>query len=318
MQWKMFNILDMPSNAETRRAFTLIELSIVLVIIGLIVGGVLVGRDLISAAAIRSQISQIEKYQQAVNTFRLKYGHLPGDVPEPEASRFGFLARPQYAGEGDGNGVIQGTMSGGWVCNICFASGELVYFWSDLGRARLIEGNFLPDSSYLDNLSHATNTTISNYFPAAKIGNGNYVYVLSGLIGAGYNVVPEASYFVLSRISSMNSGSGAWYANTSVGLAVKDAHAIDQKVDDGFPQGGKIMATYYNNAVNLSFMAWAAGDGASGANSGNPFWSATTAATAGSSTTCYDNNNVAGVTQQYSLTQNSGIGMNCALSFRFQ
>ena len=54
--------------------FTLIELSIVLVIIGLIIGGVLVGRDLIAAAQVRAQISQIEKYQTAVNTFRGKYG----------------------------------------------------------------------------------------------------------------------------------------------------------------------------------------------------------------------------------------------------
>jgi prepilin-type N-terminal cleavage/methylation domain-containing protein len=60
-------------------AFTLIEMSIVLVIIGLIVGGVLVGQSLISAAAVRAQISQIERYQTAVNAFRDKYSGLPGD-----------------------------------------------------------------------------------------------------------------------------------------------------------------------------------------------------------------------------------------------
>ncbi len=42
--------------------FTLIELSIVLVLIGLIVGGVLVGQDLIRAAKLRAQIGQIEKF----------------------------------------------------------------------------------------------------------------------------------------------------------------------------------------------------------------------------------------------------------------
>jgi hypothetical protein len=39
-----------------------------------------------------------------------------------------------------------------------------------------------------------------------------------------------------------------------------------------------------------------------------------TSATSGSATTCYDNGNVAGATQQYSLGQNGGAGMNCALS----
>ncbi len=91
--------------------FTLIELSIVLVIIGLLIGGVLVGRDLVNSAALRAQISQIEKYNTAVNTFRVKYGYLPGDIPSPAASGFGFGARGQYAGEGDGNGILQGVSS---------------------------------------------------------------------------------------------------------------------------------------------------------------------------------------------------------------
>lgn len=59
-------------NTSRNAAFTLIELSIVLVIIGLLVGGVLVGRDLIKSAEIRSQISQLQQYQAAINTFKAK------------------------------------------------------------------------------------------------------------------------------------------------------------------------------------------------------------------------------------------------------
>ena len=51
-----------------------------LVIIGLIVGGVLVGQDLIRAAETRAQITQFEKYQSAVNTFRGKFNAIPGDM----------------------------------------------------------------------------------------------------------------------------------------------------------------------------------------------------------------------------------------------
>jgi type II secretory pathway pseudopilin PulG len=87
--------------------FTLIELSIMLVIIGLIIGGVLVGQSLISAATVRAQITQIEKYNTAANTFYGKYGYLPGDIPDPTASSFGFASRGVNAGEGDGNGVIE-------------------------------------------------------------------------------------------------------------------------------------------------------------------------------------------------------------------
>ena len=86
-----------------KQGFTLIEISIALVIIGLIVGGILTGGDLIDAATQRAQIAQIEKYHTAVRTFQGKYGHLPGDIIDPLATRFGFQTRGTKPGEGDGN-----------------------------------------------------------------------------------------------------------------------------------------------------------------------------------------------------------------------
>lgn len=96
---------------DGQTGFTLIELSIVLVIVGLIVGGVLVGRDLISAAEVRAQISQIEKYNTAVNTFRGKFNAIPGDMSAATAAQFGFAnaACAGTAGYRDGNGIIQGV-----------------------------------------------------------------------------------------------------------------------------------------------------------------------------------------------------------------
>jgi prepilin-type N-terminal cleavage/methylation domain-containing protein len=77
--------LDAPESG-----FTLIELAIVLVIIGLLVGGVLVGRDLIEGAKVSATISQIQKYNTAADTFREKYGYLPCDIPDPHATQFGL------------------------------------------------------------------------------------------------------------------------------------------------------------------------------------------------------------------------------------
>jgi prepilin-type N-terminal cleavage/methylation domain-containing protein len=71
----------MPQRHVTHEAngFTLVEIAIVLVVIGLLVGAILVGRDLIHAAELRSVLSDVEKFKTAANTFRLKYNCLPGD-----------------------------------------------------------------------------------------------------------------------------------------------------------------------------------------------------------------------------------------------
>jgi prepilin-type N-terminal cleavage/methylation domain-containing protein len=92
----------------SQSGFTLVELSIVLVIIGLLVGGVLVGSDLINAAQIRSQIRQFDELNAGVATFQLKYGSLPGDLTPGPAAAAGFEPRTGNNGRGNGDGVIMG------------------------------------------------------------------------------------------------------------------------------------------------------------------------------------------------------------------
>lgn len=88
------------------QAFTLVELAIVLVIIGLLVGGVLVGQELIKAATLRRQMAQVEKVLQAAVTFRLKYNCLPGDCVKATLF-FGSATQPDRVTNGNGNGLIE-------------------------------------------------------------------------------------------------------------------------------------------------------------------------------------------------------------------
>ena len=295
-----------------RNAFTLIELSIVLVIIGLIVGGVLVGQDLIKAAEVRAQISQIEKYQTAVNTFRGKYDALPGDISAAAASQFGFAPRGQYAGEGDGNGVLEGVISNAPYNNygIVVATGEPVMFWVDLSAAHLIDGSFSTASSTVVPGADITASNIDLYLPQAKIGRGNYLYVYSGSYFNGGYFNLGVNYFGLSAVNGILASSQDGFIGSTPTIPVAMAYCIDKKIDDGLPQSGSVMAWYLNGN-----QFWTDGTNASTtANEPTP----NTGALAGSPSTCYDNGANASSPMQYSLAQNNGASANCALSFRFQ
>jgi prepilin-type N-terminal cleavage/methylation domain-containing protein len=295
----------MPRRRNYRQGFTLIELSIVLVVIGLIAGGIFVGQSLINAAETRATISQIEKYNTAVNTFRGKYGYLPGDMPNPYASQFGFVPRGQTPGEGDGDGLLEGIYSttlAGWS-GIFEPGGETGVFWVDLTTAGLIDGNFHTASEtiplgYLA-VSASTTPNLDAYFPQAKLGKGNYIYVWSGF-GVVGKYTPNLNYYGLSAVTSV--GAGELISNLS--LPVQQAYGIDKKTDDGLPQSGRITAQYVNYPTTWQGTTW--------------IGPSDTSAAQGTPTTCYDNGGIAGATQQYSMGQNGGAGVNCALSFEFQ
>jgi prepilin-type N-terminal cleavage/methylation domain-containing protein len=70
---------------RVQSGFTLLELSIVLVIVGLIAGGLTVGTELIDAAKVRSLGSQLDQSKTAINVFKLKYQQWPGDMNNASA-----------------------------------------------------------------------------------------------------------------------------------------------------------------------------------------------------------------------------------------
>ena len=276
-------------------------------------GGVLVGNDLISAARIRSQITQIDQYNAAVNTFKLKYNCLPGDCKN--AAQFGFPARGQYLGQGDGDGVLEGI----WQPNVNInwnhhgakhGAGETVTFWVDLSIAGLIASSFNTATSNSPPNADITGTDIGKYFPTADIKQNAYVYVWSsghrdtvtgGIQSTGTN------YYGVSRVTGIPVVSS--YADTQAapGLTVQQAYNIDSKVDDGNPQAGKVTAAYPLNWTNGTWILNSDGS----LNLG-------TAAIVGSSSTCFDNGGNSSNPMRYSLTFNAGREMSCTLSFQFQ
>lgn len=311
-----------------KNGFTLIEISIVLAIIGLIASGVLIGKELIAAATLRAQITQLEQYRLALSTFRLKYGnYLPGDIPEPKASMFGFQPRGTIKGTGDGDGVLEMGNSCGHYKQ---SGGETGMFWADLADANLINGDFTSMTADMvpdDFISHS-GAELNAYFPRAKIGAGNFVYVWSG--GSNNTTSPcsaggdNTNYFGISAVSLMINGLIYPAQNGSAGLTVLQAYSLDQKLDDSLPNAGTI-TTMTSGVGGVGFAKkplsiWMYGAATMTATGYTP----TTAATIGDSDTCYDNSTSSdgqtaanGNVMHYSTQMNAGSGNNCALSFRF-
>jgi prepilin-type N-terminal cleavage/methylation domain-containing protein len=229
-------LVDIAVMETHKRGFTLIELSIVLVIIGLIVGGILVGRELMVVAEVRSQVSQIEKMQTAVNIFRNKYNGLPGDLIN--ASQVGLSPRSGAIGNGNGDGRIQNAGGGGHCLSV--ASGETLFFWSDLATAGLTENNF----TYSGGTPADTND-LSPYFPRSKLGTA-YLQVTCGI-----GVYTSQNYLVLMDIRSINSG----IIFVDNPFTVLQAYMIDSKIDDGFPVGGRVIEIDYYNESQFNFAA---------------------------------------------------------------
>lgn len=233
--------------------FTLIEISIVIVIIGLLVGGVLVGRDLIKSAEIRSQITQIEKFKIATNTFKLKYGSLPGDMPPDQAAANGFFtfigndAGKSTADKGSAYGDNDGRINSNWNG----AGGEIYVFWQHLSEAKLIEGQYggTPTGDHLStNASDLNSVTIIGGRPVNSSNTALSMNTqaqddkflprqkLTSSIG-NVIVYPTLWRDDIAYIQNRKSFNNFFY---TAGTA-NEAYAIDKKIDDGKPLTGNVL-----------------------------------------------------------------------------
>lgn len=125
-------------NRRHQSGFTLIEIAIVLVIIGLLLGGILKGQELITSARVRNMADQGNGVQAAYYGFVDRFRNLPGDWPFVQAQQAipSLVAGPA---NGNGDGRIDGTA---WV--------EPSLVWEHLQRAGFIGGFYQADGQAPD------------------------------------------------------------------------------------------------------------------------------------------------------------------------
>jgi len=230
-----------------KKAFSLIELSIVLVILGLLVGGILAGKSLIRASELRGVSNEFYRYQAAVFTFRGKYFQLPGDITN--ATSFWPAAD---AGDGVGTDCydtnnVAATCNGNGNGNIYPGAGAYTTEWNEMTRAwqhlvfaGLIEGSYTGVSTQSVGVVMAHTSGVN--IPASKIAGGGYRIMYRNNPSGISNQFPIVGTILFF---------GEWSNDTNANniLKAEEAWNIDSKMDDGKPGTGKLRSGSNNTGT---------------------------------------------------------------------
>lgn len=206
-----------------RVGFSLVELSIVLVILGLLTGGILAGQSLIRASELRAVSTEASRLVTATQSFRDKYFAIPGDMKtatkfwtalsvtsDADCQAIAATGAATCNGNGDGN-----------VTQYVVPYDENTRIWQHLANAGLIEGSYTGtyDTGYLA----GTNA------PRTK------------LAGSGCWFANSMGQFVGNTIQFAGNW-GSYFGNYCNGhhMSAEEAWNIDTKMDDGRPSQGRV------------------------------------------------------------------------------
>jgi prepilin-type N-terminal cleavage/methylation domain-containing protein len=211
---------NIPLSRQSEKGFTLVELAVVMIIIGLLIGGILKGQELIANAQIASSVAEFKAVDAATSTFRDSYNALPGDITNPDTRLPNCPNTVACGTAGNGNSVLETAPDAAAV-----AGSEATNFWAMLNAADLLGG---VDGSAILAFGQA--------LPSSSVGGGMVVgHHPTGALGD--NGTPRSGTYVSLRASPEAAEVGAAGAGV---ITPSQAGRIDRKMDDGSPTTGSV------------------------------------------------------------------------------
>lgn len=191
--------------------FTIVEMSVVVFIVGLLIVGVMAGKNLIEGGKIRAVLSEMDDNRQSMIQFQEKYFDWPGDLSN---SNVLWPNSANVAGNGDEQ--INWTTEG-------------VQMWRHLELAQMIGQTGFSTTVTPD-------AVVGTNVPGSKIAGAGWFVDYDSAAAAGSRK-PLGNYLGIGAQKSSNGG------NDAPALEPKQAYDIDAKVDDGNPTTGQVQST---------------------------------------------------------------------------
>lgn len=197
--------------------FTLIEIAVVLVIIGLLLGGVLKGQELINSAKVKNLATDFRNIPVFLYTYQDKFRALPGD----DANALTHVAGTNATSSNTlGNGIINGNWNDSTIASESFV------FWQHIRLAGLLSGT--------------TDTAANTYLPMNAV-NGK-VGIQSGTSIAANAVIKD----------STGAAMRGTYIICSDNITGKFVKQLDITLDDGNTAGGMMMAVPVGSPISTT------------------------------------------------------------------
>jgi prepilin-type N-terminal cleavage/methylation domain-containing protein len=211
---------------RNQHGFTLVEISIVMIIIGLLIGGTFGGMKLIENMQVNKTVQDLKAIESAALTFRDTYGRLPGDIVSPAARLPNCTVAPCATG---GNG--DRSIGGNWTWNVLADTDEEFTFWQHLQAADLVSLG----------IKNTADMSFGQGSPEAPIDGG---YRLVGRMTTLYVQAINGKHPVLISENYNATYSNGGPQNTeSVKCSIGES--IDRKIDDSRPLTGSIIQYGY-------------------------------------------------------------------------